>query len=167
MDGIINVFNKDNTGVIALVMFYENITTNKMKVFRVLSCVLYTVIENYVYIEYLYCQSKNLSVICSDKIFENRSYNESIVIVIYISINAYYIMPWIHEEKNSTVIILCCTWLVEYYLEKGFVILKHNSNNLSSVHNEAKQGIHVINMHKSDLVMDIYTEITSVANTIK
>ena len=67
---------KKNTCVIELVMFYENITTDPMKVFRVLSCVIYYFIENYVCIEYLCCKSKKLSVICSDKISKNTIYNE-------------------------------------------------------------------------------------------
>ena len=49
-----------------------------MKMFRVLIFVLYTNIENYVFIEYICCQSKHLSIICSDKIFENSSYDEFI-----------------------------------------------------------------------------------------
>ena len=58
---------RENICVITIAMFYENITTNTMKVFRVLSCVLYYVIDNYVYMDYLCCQYKKLSVICSDK----------------------------------------------------------------------------------------------------
>ena len=76
MSGIKNTTKKENICVIALVMFYENITTNPMKMFRVLSCVVYSVIENYVCINDLGCQYKKLSFICSDKIFADRSYNE-------------------------------------------------------------------------------------------
>ena len=46
-----------------------------MKVLRVLSRVLYSFIENYVCIDYLGCQYKRLSTICSDKIFSGMSYN--------------------------------------------------------------------------------------------
>ena len=42
---------------------------NPMELFRVLSCVVYSIIANYVLIEYLGCQSKKLSGICTDKIF--------------------------------------------------------------------------------------------------
>ena len=71
------------------------------------------------------------------------------------------------KDKNSTVILLCHTRLLEYYLSKGFVILEHNSNNSSSVSNKSKQIIHAIDTHGSDYVMACYTKITSVANTIK
>ena len=40
-----------NTRVLALVMFFENIK-NAEKMFRVLSCVIYTIIRNYVCIDY-------------------------------------------------------------------------------------------------------------------
>ena len=40
MSGIKNVLKKENTCVFAQVIIYENITTNPMKVFRVLSCVI-------------------------------------------------------------------------------------------------------------------------------
>ena len=59
-------------------MLYADIRTNIMKVYRLLSYVLYAVIESYVFIEYICCQSKKLSFICYDKISEDRSYNEFI-----------------------------------------------------------------------------------------
>ena len=68
--------------VIALVMFYENRTTNPMKVFMLLSYVLYYFIENYIFIDYLGCQYKRLSVVCSDQIFADMSYNELLGICI-------------------------------------------------------------------------------------
>ena len=49
---------------------------NTIRVYRVLSCVLYSVIDNYVFIDYICCQSKTLSRISSDKISEQASYNE-------------------------------------------------------------------------------------------
>ena len=51
---------------------------------------------------------------------------------------------------------------MNYYLEKGFIILEHNSKNLTSVPNEAKQRIHDIDMHNSDYLIACYTEITSI-----
>ena len=67
-----------NTCVISLVMIYENRTTNPTKMFRVLSCVLYYVIDNYVCIDYLCWHSKTLIVICCDKMFVGTGYNESL-----------------------------------------------------------------------------------------
>ena len=76
-------------------------------------------------------------------------------------------MPWIHEEFSLNVILLCRNRFVEYYLEKGFVILAHNPKNLSIVPNEVKQIMHAIDMHDSEYVMSCYTSITYVANTVK
>ena len=53
MSGIRNVIFKNNMCVIELVMFDENRGTNPTKLFRVLSCVLYYAIDNYVCIDYL------------------------------------------------------------------------------------------------------------------
>ena len=54
---------------------------------------------------------------------------------------------------------------MEYHLAKGFVIPQQNSKNLSSVPNESKQKIHVINIHKLEFVMAFYTENFSIENT--
>ena len=43
-------------GVLALLMFHETRGGNSKKYFSVLSCVIYTIIKNYVCIDYLACQ---------------------------------------------------------------------------------------------------------------
>ena len=64
-------FSKNNnTCVITLVMFYENRTTNTTKVYMVLSIFLYYVIDNYVCVDYLCCQSKTISDISGDIYFK-------------------------------------------------------------------------------------------------
>ena len=138
-----------------------------MKFFRVLSCVVYSFIDNYIWIEYLGCQSKKLSVISFDQIFDFISYNELLgigipdVLMNLISCHGFI------KDTNSTVVILYRTPLVEYYLAKVFVILEHNSTELSIVPNEVKQIMHAIDMHDSEYVMSCYTSITYVANTVK
>ena len=67
---------KKDACVIALVTFYETKTKNPTKVYRVLICVFYYVIVNYVCIDYLCCNTKKLSIISSDKKSEEASYNE-------------------------------------------------------------------------------------------
>ena len=97
-------------------MFYENITDNPTKLFRVFICVLYSVIENYVIIDFLCCQNKKLSIICSDKTFADMSYNEFIGIGIpevLMHLISYHIFT---KKTNSTIILLCHNQLVEYYL---------------------------------------------------
>ena len=70
MEGIRNIIRKKDTCVIALVIFYNTRTKNPIKVYGVLSCVLYCVIENYVCIDYLCCHYKILSFIAFYKISE-------------------------------------------------------------------------------------------------
>ena len=48
--------SKNNTSVLALIMFHETISENPKKALRVLSCVVYTIIKYYVCIDYLACQ---------------------------------------------------------------------------------------------------------------
>ena len=55
--------------------------------------------------------------------------------------------------------------MFNYYLSKVFVILEHNSKQLSSVPNDVKLIIRAINKQKTDYVMACYTEISS-ENTI-
>ena len=59
---------KNDTCVIAPVIFNET-KKNPTKVYRVLSCVIYSFIDNYVCIDHLCCHSKTLSATSSDKIF--------------------------------------------------------------------------------------------------
>ena len=66
---------KDDTCVIEIVIFYCHIPNYPMKVVMVLNSVVSSVIDNYACIDYLGCQYKNLSVICSDEIFAHSIYN--------------------------------------------------------------------------------------------
>ena len=53
----------NHTIVLAFIMLYEKREDNLNKYYKVLSCVIYTIIKNYVYIDYLAFQSKILNVI--------------------------------------------------------------------------------------------------------
>ena len=54
------------TCVLALVMIYETRHKNATKYLRVLSCVIYTIIDKYICIYYIVCKYKKLNVICMD-----------------------------------------------------------------------------------------------------
>ena len=45
--------SKNNTRVLALITFCETIGDNPEKYFRLLSCVIYTIIKKYVFISYI------------------------------------------------------------------------------------------------------------------
>ena len=51
---------KKNTSVMALIIIYENNGEIPKKLYRVLSCVVYNITENYVCIDYMSCQSEIL-----------------------------------------------------------------------------------------------------------
>ena len=46
---------KKNTSVLSLLLFYETRSDNPNKYFRVLSCVVYSLIKKYVYIDFPAC----------------------------------------------------------------------------------------------------------------
>ena len=47
---------KNNTSVLALIISYETRADNTKNYFRVFSCVIYTIIKDYISIEYLACK---------------------------------------------------------------------------------------------------------------
>ena len=51
-----SILKKRNTSVLALIIFYDTRADNPKKYFIVLSCVIYTIIKNYVCIDYLACK---------------------------------------------------------------------------------------------------------------
>ena len=69
---------KWDTRVLELVVFYEHGTFNPRKMFRVLSCVIYTIIGRYVCIDYLGTETNKISELnlgCSLKTkHENKDY---------------------------------------------------------------------------------------------
>ena len=55
------------------------------------------------------------------------------------------------EKRNSTVILKCQYCLVNYYLEKGFVIIKYKYKQVISVLNNVKLIFHAIDKQKNRL----------------
>ena len=147
-------------------MFYDNGTKNATKMYRVLSCVLYYFID-ICFIDYICCQSSTIHDISSAKLFEDKSYNKLFGIGLTdVSINIISCHGFM-KNTNLTVVLVCRSWLVNYYLEKGFIILEHNSKHSISVLNDAKQIIHDIDKQKTDYVMLCYTLMSFVENTLK
>ena len=64
-----------NTSLMALTTIYETFGIAIIKMYRVLSCVVYTIIDNYVCIDYLLCQSKTLCCISHNPTFKETSFN--------------------------------------------------------------------------------------------
>ena len=123
METIKYFMRKKNTCVMALIMFYENNREKLKKVYRVLSCVIYSFIDNCVCVDCLSCESKTLSSISSKPAFEQTSFN--ILLGIGISellLNQVYYRGFV-KIPNSTVILNYRYCLVNNYLEKWFYIL--------------------------------------------
>ena len=53
-----STFSKNDTSVLEWIMFYKTGAETPKKSFRVLSCVICTIIKRYVYIDDIDCQSK-------------------------------------------------------------------------------------------------------------
>ena len=66
------LLKKVNTRVLSLLMFYEN---RKNIIFKVLSSIVYCIMENFVFVDYLCCLKTKLHVTCKRQVFENRTYN--------------------------------------------------------------------------------------------
>ena len=67
--------SKNNPSVLQLLMFHETRVLKPKKAFEVLSCVIYTKIDNCVCIDYLSCQSKQLSQISLDSKYMEKYFN--------------------------------------------------------------------------------------------
>ena len=126
---------------------------NPIKMVKVLSCVLYYITNNYVCIDYLSCQSKNLISIYSNIIFEQTGYNILLgigtpeVLLNLVSFHGF------KEKPNSTVVLNWLSCLANNYLAKGLFIIENNSKQLSSFLNYAKLRIHAIEQIETDFVM--------------
>ena len=59
----------------ALILIYGNNEKDTKTVYRVLSCVVYTLIDNYVCIDYLSCQPKQICEISSNPSFKETIFN--------------------------------------------------------------------------------------------
>ena len=100
-----------------------------------LSCVIYTIIKNYVCIDYLACQLKQLiEITVSYK--EGSKKRESFDIILGIGITDFLMnlmsFHGFFENIHSVVVLKCSKRMLEYYFSKGFTILECNDNNLEN-----------------------------------
>ena len=109
---------KNNTSVMALILIYENNGENPKKMYRVLSCVVYTLIYYYVCIGYLPCQLKTLISISCNPTFKNTCFNILLGIGIpelLLNLVSFHVFM---KEQNSTVILNLQTPLIKKFLSK-------------------------------------------------
>ena len=121
-----------------LVIIYENNGGYAKKVYIVLIFVVYSLIDNYVCIDYLPCQSKTLGSISSKPTFQDTSFNILLSIGIpELLLNLFSCHAFI-KKTNSTVIINCRSLLINNYLANGLYIIENGSNQLSLLPNDVQ-----------------------------
>ena len=161
---------KNNTRVLALLLFYET-RKNPKKAFRVLSSVISTIIINYFCIDYLACESKQLSKLTVNNgggfKHGNKSYEKILGIGIpYLLMNSMSCHGFL-SFKIIFVILKCPKRMLGYYFSKLFTLLYFNTNNLEKLPNEIKDIIHADDAENSDKVVIFNTTIPSASNTLK
>ena len=114
------------TRVLALVMFYENGEKNTRKMFRVSSCVIYTIIIKYVCIDYLGSEKSKLSDLCLGVSGRYKHLDKNYDNVLGIGIPDLLLnllsCHGFSKNSESVVILKCPHRISEYYFNKGFVI---------------------------------------------
>ena len=100
-------------------------------VYRVLSCVVYYLIDNYVFIDYLSFQLKTLSSISYKPKFGDTSFNILLGIGITELLLNLVSCHGFMKKPDSTVIWNCRSHLIKNSLSTGFYIIKKDSKQLS------------------------------------
>ena len=128
---------KKNTRVLALVVFYELGNINSRKMFKVLSCVIYKIIDRYVCIDYLGTEKKKISELRLGFTFSSKhdgmDYNNLFGIGIPdILLNMLSCHGFL-KNNDSIVILKCPNRMSEYYFNKGFIELTCDDDHLNKL----------------------------------
>ena len=136
-----------------------------------LSCVIYTIISNYVCIDYLGSESKKLSELGlgSGGSFKhvNKSYDKILGFGITDLLMNFMSCRGFLKNKDSVVILKCPKNIFEYYLSKSFIHFDCNKSNLEKLSSELKDRIYAEVTDNSDKVRIRSTTIPSNSNTLK
>ena len=139
--------------------------------FRVLSCVIYIIIRNYVCIDYLgYEKSKlsdlRLGVAGSYKHLGKKYDNLLGFGIPYLLFNLLSCKGFL--KNNEYVFILKCPHrMFEYYFNKGLIIFNCDGNNLKRLPSQVKDRVGAEIKVNSDKIMICSTTIHSTSNTLK
>ena len=139
--------------------------------FKVLSCVIYKIIDRYVSVDYLGTEIKKineLSLGCTLKIkHEAMDYDNLFGIGIPdILLNMLSYHGFLNNNE-SIVILKCPNRMSEYYFNKGFIQLIYDEDHLNKLPKLVQQRIGAEPKVNSDLVMLCKTTIISTSNTLK
>ena len=115
------MLQRGNIRVISLLVFDENIKNMK---FKVLSSIVYCIMENFDCVYYICCPEIKIHVTTKGQGYENITYNAvSGIGISEILMNIISCHGFVNNTK-SAVILSFCSKLVDYYLQKCFVLLK-------------------------------------------
>ena len=103
-------------------MFHERIKKKSWKYFRLLNCVIYTIIDNLVCIDFLAYQSKQLSEINVNGKYLVKYFNKLLCIGIPDLLMNLLSCHGSIKNKNIIVILKYHKSMLEYYFSKGFGI---------------------------------------------
>ena len=148
-------------------MLHDTRGEKPKKYFRVLSCVIYSIIENNVCIYYLACQSKTISEITVGSRHGGKCFNRILGIGIPDLLINLLSCHGFSKSINYDVILKFPKRMLEYYFPKGFAILECNTNNLAKLPNAVKQIIYAEETDNSDYFMTCINTIPSTSNTLK
>ena len=159
------------TIVLALIIFYELGTFNPRKMFKVLSCVIYTIVDRYVCIDYLGTETNKISELklgCTLKTkHENKDYDKLFGIGIPdIFMNMLSCQGFLNNNE-SIVILKCPNMMSEYYFNKVLIQLTCDEDHLKTLPVRVKDRVGAELKVNTYLVMLCYTTITSTSNTLK
>ena len=150
-----------------LIIIYKTFGKDKRKLHKVLSCVVYTLIENYVCTDYLTCQSKTLCDNSNNPKFKETRFNLLLstgipeLLLNLVSCHGFML------KSNSTVILNFWSRLINNYFSKGFFIIDRGSKQLNLIPNDVRLRINLVDQLKIYYVMVKNESLSVVADTIK
>ena len=121
--------------------------------FKVLSSIVYCIMENFFCVDCMCRAKKKLCVTCKGKGVENRTYNAVSGIVVPELLMNIISCRLFANNKKSAVILSCRSKLVDYYIQKNYVLLKNNSKVFNNVPLRVKEIINAENLSLNNFVM--------------
>ena len=157
--------------MLALVFNFELGNLNPRKMFKVLSCVIYAIIDRYVCIDYLGTEIKKISQLKLGRSLKTRHEDKDYDNLFGIGIPDIFMnmlsCQGFLNNNDSIVILKCPNRMSQYYFNKGFIQLTCDEDHLKTLPVRVKDRVGAELKVNSDLVMLCYTTITSTSNTLK
>ena len=165
MKQISKILLKPNTIVLSLVMFFENRKTNAKKMFRVLSCVIYTIISNCVCIDYLGSEKSKLSHlrlgVAGSYKHLGKKYDNVLGFEIPDLLLNFFSCQGFLKNNESVAILKFPPGMFECYFNRGLIIFNCDENKLKRLPSQIKYRVRAEVTVNSDKVVIFSTTIPS------